>query len=148
MLNLSDWLSTLASGRMVHSKGSGRTEAAQRLPPKGLGLGQILPRQPGNVVPVWGWAGQVRILMIDKASIPMQDFPHQDGQTPAIGQEVMMTPHKLPSRLFQPNQAAAHKRGLIQRKPLNAVRPQESRQALVERCLAAPIHFVPGQGDL
>ena len=66
-------------------------DSRQRLAPEALGPTEVLALQPGDVVRIGGWGGQVNGQPSRLGFINTDHLPKQQAGGPAVEQQVMMT---------------------------------------------------------
>ena len=103
----------LAPGPLaLGGQGRGGGETGQADAPEGLGLAEVLGREPGDVVPVGPRARQGDRLAAPLRLVQDEDLLQQQRHRPAVQEEVVEAPHHLVDLVLQPDQGQAEQRRL------------------------------------
>ena len=139
----------LAARRPVHAERGRRLEPVQGATPERFDLDPVLLLQPGDEVSIRAGSLESDLVPVNAAFVEQHHVLQQQGQRPAIEENVMMAPHQAPRVVGDAEQGQAHEGGLAEVEPPSAIRGEERRQSrvLLLGGQPAPVLLLPGKLD-
>ncbi len=138
----------LPGSRIVGLQAVGSGEARQGGSPEALGRGVVLPRQPGDVVAVGARLWQEGLDAQPRRLVEGEHLAQQQGEAPAVEQEVVEAPDEAPPPVGQPNEDQTHEGRPAQLEASGTVRCQVVRQPAPLFLLGQPAPILPEDRQL